>query len=48
MAIKIELGQTQDAKRLNNVIDSLIRVTPRTQELARVIADLKKIADGDK
>ncbi|MBR5897335.1 MAG: hypothetical protein IKZ39_06930, partial [Lachnospiraceae bacterium] len=48
MAIKIEIGQTQDVKRLNNVIDSLIKITPRTTDLDKLITELKKIASGDK
>ena len=48
MAIKIELGQTQDEKRLYGIIDNLAKNTQRSSALNMIIADLKKIADGDK
>ena len=48
MAIKIEIGQTQDVKRLNNVIDSLQKKPQRSEALNKTIAELKKIADGNR
>ncbi|MBR6307927.1 MAG: AAA family ATPase [Lachnospiraceae bacterium] len=46
MAIKIELGQTQEEKRLHEIIELLQKRSQKNAALERVIANLKKVEDG--
>ncbi|MBO4824960.1 MAG: AAA family ATPase [Lachnospiraceae bacterium] len=48
MAIKIELGQTQDEKRLDDLIEVLQKRSQKSSALQRVIAELKQVEDGKK
>ncbi|MBO4616392.1 MAG: hypothetical protein J5717_03505, partial [Lachnospiraceae bacterium] len=48
MAIKIELGQTQDEKRLDDLIEVLQKRSQKSSALLRVIAELKQVEDGKK